>query len=102
MLFDRNGLGFGLGGDLLRPTLKISADGCCDRLECGGCVVGWGGVEGVVSTCAIGFVLVHFSAWMDLAFLPLGSLLMVAALCGVGENWMVHSLWGHGLDADGG
>ena len=58
MLFARNGLGFGLGGDLLRPALKILADGCCDRLKCGGCVVEWGGVEGVVSTCAIGCVLV--------------------------------------------
>jgi hypothetical protein len=29
-------------------------------------------------------------------------LLMVAALCGVGENWMLQSCWGHGLDADGG
>ena len=49
-----------------------------------------------------GGVVVHLGAWMDSAFLPPGSLLMVAALCGVGENWMVQSWWGHGLDADGG
>ena len=48
MLFDRNGLGFGLGGDILRRALKISAVGWCDRLECGGYVVGWGSEEGVV------------------------------------------------------
>jgi len=53
VLFDRNGLGFGLGNYLLRPTLKISADVCCDRLECGSCEVGKGIVEGVVSSCAV-------------------------------------------------
>ena len=46
--------------------------------------------------------MVHLSAWMDRAILPPGSLSMVAALCGVGENWMVQSWWGHGSDADGG
>ena len=40
VMSDRRGLGFGLGDDLLRPALKISADGCCGRLECGGCEVG--------------------------------------------------------------
>jgi len=45
---------------------------------------------------------VHLSAWVDSAFLPLGNLLTVADLCGVGENWMVQSWLGHGLDADGG
>ena len=49
-----------------------------------------------------GGVVMHLSALMDSAFLPFGSMLMVAALCGVGENWMVQSWWGHGLDADGG
>ena len=48
VMFDRNGLGFGLGDDLFRPTLKISAGSCCDNLKCGGCVVGWGSVEGVI------------------------------------------------------
>jgi len=52
VLFDWNGLGFGLGGDLLCSALNISTDGCCDRLNRGGCVVGWGSVEGVVSSCA--------------------------------------------------
>ena len=52
-------MGFGLGGDLLRLALKILADGLCDRLECGGCVVGWGSVEGVVSSCAFGFASVR-------------------------------------------
>ncbi len=54
VLFDRNGLGFGLGDDLLRHALKISAGGCCENLKCGGCVVKWGSVEGVVSSCAAG------------------------------------------------
>ena len=56
VLLDRNGLGFGLGDDLLRLTLNISADGCCDCLKCGGCAVGWGSVEDVdvVSSCATG------------------------------------------------
>jgi len=54
VLFDRNGLGFGPGDDLFRPTLNISADGCCDRLKCRGCVVGWGSVEGLVSSCTAG------------------------------------------------
>ena len=59
------------------------------------------GVVGVgVYTCVRRGV--HLSAWMDSAFLPPVSLLMVTALCGVGENWMVQSWWGHGLDADGG
>ena len=49
-----------------------------------------------------GGMVVHFSAWMDSSFLPPSSLLMVAALCGVGASWMVQSYWGHGLDADGG
>ena len=39
----------------------------------------------------VGGVVVHLGAWMDSAFLPPGSLLMVAALCGVGENRMVQS-----------
>ena len=55
-----------------------------------------------VCKCFGGGVVVHLSAWMDNVFLPPGTLLMVAALCGVGENWMVQSWWGHGLDADGG
>jgi hypothetical protein len=38
---------------------------------------------------------------MDNAFLPLGSFLMVAALCSVGKNLMVQSWWGHGSDVDG-
>ena len=61
------------------------------------------GVAGVgVYRCFGGGVVVHLSAWMDNAFLLSGSLLMVAALCGMGENWMVQSWWGHGLDAFGG
>jgi hypothetical protein len=49
----------------------------------------------------VGGVVVRLSAWMDNVVLPPGSLLMVAALRGVGENWMVRSWWGHGLDAVG-
>jgi len=52
VLFDRNGLGFGLRDDLLRLALNISAGGCCDRLNRGGCVMEWGSVKGVVSPCA--------------------------------------------------
>ena len=40
VLFDRNVLGFGLGDDLLCLALKISFDGCCERLKCWDCVVG--------------------------------------------------------------
>ena len=47
-------------------------------------------------------VVMHLSVWKDSVFLPPRSLLMVAALCGVGENWIVQSWWGHGLDVDGG
>ena len=54
VLFDRLGLGFGLGDDLLRPALKISVEGCCNRWRYGGCVVEWGSVEGVLSSCAVG------------------------------------------------
>jgi hypothetical protein len=50
----------------------------------------------------VGCVVVRLSALMDNAFLPSGSLLMVAVLCCVGDNWMVQSWWGHGLDADSG
>ena len=52
VVFDRTGLGFGLGDGLLRLALKISADGCCNHLKYMGCVVEWGIVEGVVSSCA--------------------------------------------------
>ena len=137
-----------MGNDLLRHALKISVDGCCDRLKCGGCVVECNSVEGVVSSCATGVVsvevglesltginvagwgmlrfpvfgvgrscaglakvgvckrvgggvVVHLSVWIDIALLPPSTLLMIAALCGVGKNWMVHSWWGHGLDAYG-
>ena len=38
VLFDRNGLEFGMRDDLLRPALNISAAGCCDRVKWG---VGW-------------------------------------------------------------
>jgi hypothetical protein len=31
--------------------LKILVDGCYNRLKCGGCVVKWGSLEGVVSSC---------------------------------------------------
>ena len=57
---------------------------------------------GVYKCVGGGGVVVHLSAWMDNAFLPLGRLLMDAALCGVGENWTVQIWRGHGLDADGG
>ena len=136
VVFGRTGLGFGLGDGLLRLALKISADGCCSHLKYRGCVVEWGSLEGVVSSCATGVdsmevglerlmwvnvegpgvlhfivfnvggayvglagvvvcgcveggVMVHLSVWMDNAFWEPGSLLIVAALCGVGENWMV-------------
>ena len=59
VLFDRIGLGFGLGDGLLRPAFKISTDDCCSRLKCGGCVVVWGSVEGVVSSCATGVTSVE-------------------------------------------
>ena len=42
-----------MGDDLLRLDLKISTDGCCDRLECGGCGLRKGSVKGVVSSCAV-------------------------------------------------
>ena len=54
VLFDRNGLGFGLGDDLLLPILKILAGDCFDNLKCGDCVMEWGSVENVVSSCAAG------------------------------------------------
>ena len=66
----------------------------------GGAYAGLSGIG--VFGCVEGGVMVHFNVWVDNVFLPSGSLLMVAALSGVGENWMVQSLWGHGLDADGG
>ena len=59
MLFDWTCLGFGLGNGILRPALKISADGCCSRLMCGCSVVEWGSVEGVVSSYATEVVLVE-------------------------------------------
>ncbi len=37
----RVGLLCGLGDFLIRPGVKISADGCCIFLECDGCVVKW-------------------------------------------------------------
>ena len=49
--------------------------------DVGGFGRGW-----CVFECIGGGVVVHLSVWMDSAFLPPGSLLMVAALCGVGEN----------------
>jgi len=61
---------------------------------------GWPGLV-CIHVFGVG-VVVHLSAWMDSAFLPPCSLLMVAALCVVGENRMVQSWWEHGLDADGG
>ena len=54
VVFDQIGLGFGLEDDLLRHALKISVDGCCNRLKCGDCVLEWGSVEGVLSSCAVG------------------------------------------------
>ena len=61
------------------------------------------GLTGVgVCKCVGGGLVVHLRTWMDCAFLPPDSLLMVAALCGAGENWMVQSWWGHRLAADGG
>ena len=54
VLFDRNALRFGIGNDLLRCALKFSVDGCSDRLKCGGYAMGWGSVEGVVSSRATG------------------------------------------------
>jgi len=42
-LFDRIGLEFGLGDNLLRHALKTWVDGCCSRLKWGG-VVWWIGV----------------------------------------------------------
>ena len=60
------------------------------------------GLAGIgVYECVGGGDVVHFSVWMDNAFLPLGSFLMVAALCSVGKNLMVQSWWGHGSDVDG-
>ena len=56
MVFDQIGLGFGLEDGLLLLALKISVDGCCKRLKCGGCVVVWGSVEGALSSCADGDV----------------------------------------------
>ena len=66
----------------------------------GGAYAGLAGVG--LFGCVEGGVRVHFSVWMDNAFLVPDSLLIVAALCGVGENYMVQSWCGHGLDADGG
>ena len=59
VLLDQIVLVFGLRDGLLRLALKISADGYCSRLKCGSCVVEWGGVEGVVSSCAAGVELVE-------------------------------------------
>jgi hypothetical protein len=55
-----------------------------------------------VFKCVGGGLVVHLSVWMESTLLPPSSLMMVAVLCGLGENWIVQSLWGHGLDADGG
>ena len=52
-------MGFGLGDDPLRHALKILVDDFCNRLKCGGCVVEWGSVEGVVSSFAAGAVSVE-------------------------------------------
>ena len=54
VLFNRIGLGFGLGDDLLRLALKILVDGCCNPSRCGVCVMEWGSVKGVVLSSADG------------------------------------------------
>jgi hypothetical protein len=56
VLLNRIGLRFGLGDGLLRPALKNLVDGCCNPFRCEGCVVGWGGVKGIVSFNADGVV----------------------------------------------
>ena len=69
-------------------------------------------VIGVSRTCAgfaylvylymMGGIVVHLNICVNSVFLPLVSLSMVEALCGVGENRTVQMWRGHGSDADSG
>jgi hypothetical protein len=93
-------VGFASMGVGLERLTELGVEGCIFLyLVWVGRVRGWPGLRCIGVLCVVG---VHFSAWMGSAFLPPGSLLMVAALCGVGGNWIVQSWRGHGLDADGG
>ena len=83
----------GLGGEIMRLS-RFLVNG----------MRGWcGGFTSVgVSLVAGRGNVVDLSMCMARALLPPGSLLIVEALCGVGENRTGQSWCGHGWDADGG